>query len=94
MTVANYLCYLNIITFKNTQDLSSVLQLIDCLLEEFGDELIEEMTNSFSTAIFDLNIENNDEDDPDFVDHFEVIESQLELMKLSLLRHSCFKKYL
>lgn len=91
--VSAYLCYLNIVSFKFSQDLKPVLRLIDLLIEEYGNIIIEEISQSFNTIIFDID-PMNEEDERDHLDISEVIESQIELMRLLMLHISSFKKFI
>lgn len=67
-------------------DLNPILKLIDFLIEEHGEELIEELMLAFSTIIFEM--EFNGENDLYTLETADVIDSQLHLMKLSLLKSS------
>lgn len=80
------ICYLNIITYKFTDNLNSILTLIDFLIEEHGDELIEELVQAFSNIVFEM--EFNRDNELYSLETSDVIDSQLQLMKLSLLKSS------
>lgn len=92
-TVSNYICYLSVITYKFSHDLTSVVKLVDMLMDDYGEELIEEITQSFTDIIYDVDT-SNQEEDVEHLDINEIIESQIELIRLLLLRIFNLKKYL
>ena len=80
-------------TYKFTQNISSIIKIIDVLLDKYGEELAEEIAQSFSDIIYDLDPSNN-EDEAEYLSVAEVIESQTELIKSLLYKIYFLKKYL
>lgn len=90
------ICYLNIITFKLSKDVSAVFKLIDQLMDRYPETIIEELTQSLSSILLDVSM-SIDEDDEEEHGNFEitdVVEAQIELMKMLLTKVSDLKKLL
>ncbi|XP_046920392.1 F-box only protein 47 [Dermatophagoides farinae] len=83
--VATQLCHLNVVTYKNTKDLTTIAKIIEILVNENGFELIQKLPDAFSAAFFDVEI-MSDEDQIEIYEISDIIESQLELMKIALLK--------
>ena len=90
--VADYLCYLNIITYKFSQELRPLAKLIFTLLEESGDELIIEIKRAFTTIMFEA--DQAEEEGQNNLTLFEIIESQIELMTLFMQSVYSLKKFI
>lgn len=83
--MATQLCHLNVVTYKNTKDLTTIAKIIEILVNENGFELIQKLPDAFSAAFFDVEI-MSDEDQIEIYEISDIIESQLELMKIALLK--------
>lgn len=83
--VSTQLCHLNVVTYKNAKDLSPIAKIIEMLVEENGIELIQLLPEAFSAAFFDVEL-LNDEEHIEIYEISDIIVSQLELMKIILLK--------
>ncbi|OTF71959.1 F-box domain containing protein [Euroglyphus maynei] len=83
--VSTQICHLNVVTYKNAKDLTSIAKMIEMLVNENGTELIQTLPDAFSAAFFDVEI-MTDEDHIEIYEISDIIESQLELMKIALMK--------
>lgn len=84
------MCYLVIVTYKFSEKLNSVAKLIETLINQFGVTLIEEIIFAFTSITYDL---DNMDEDIESLTFADIVESQLQLMRLLMFKVYHFKKY-
>lgn len=90
--VAQYLVYLNAITYQITRNLTGVIKLIQTLIQKFGTDLIEEIAHASTSMMFEN--DHHDENQNDILPLFEIIQSKIELMRLLMVEVHDLKKFI